>query len=396
MRLRQSDVSAPAVSVTINGARSDGGSAYPLSAVSSYIPSRVQKTTWDVVIPDFHRRKSNGEVFNNPFESHVVSLFPQAPALYERYAYYGEGEPWERWSGQWSNGILDNRLMPVFDSTDDLARLSALAVTSAHANRSSVEQNALMMLGEGRKTVESLAGILVRVIGIVKAARKADLKYLRNELSLKELTDRYMELRYAIRPLVYDAVGVVSAWNAVTGSFRNTIRGATVETYTDSDTFLITEAGNRELTVRRVNSVEISCHAGILASIDVSHLSLWGFDQVAQTALEFVPFSFIAGWFFNLSSWVSAWAPSAGVTKLASWVTSQVTVMRSVEITAVRSLLPGEISPSYLRWEGISSEHAVHRIRTVEPSLESWPRMSVNLDTLKILDLALILKSFIR
>jgi intergrase/recombinase len=57
---------------------------------------------------------------------------------------------------------------------------------------------ALATAAEGRKTVESMVSIFLRLTRIIKALKKLDAKVLRNEVSPKELANRYMELRYAI------------------------------------------------------------------------------------------------------------------------------------------------------------------------------------------------------
>jgi hypothetical protein len=84
-------------------------------------------------------------------------------------------------------------------------------VTQAHANIDTSEMMALVTVAESRKTVDSMRALLWRAYKVARAVRKLDARALKGEFTKKELADRYMEMRYAVRPMIYEAKGIYEA-----------------------------------------------------------------------------------------------------------------------------------------------------------------------------------------
>jgi hypothetical protein len=202
--------------------------AYPVTT------GTASKTMEDVVIGNYAARSAQGEIFNNPMESVHVSVMDAvvnwAFAGWEDLPpSYGE-DAYSAVSGSNATSQMINLGFAFPEVSDDtilgaIEDVKQLAVTQAWSRVDASEAAALASLGELRKTVTSIGSIYMRAIDILMAVKKKDLKYLKGQISAGELTDRYMEARYAIRPLVYDAHQVLAALNKKVQIQRYTARG---------------------------------------------------------------------------------------------------------------------------------------------------------------------------
>jgi len=226
--------------------------------------------------------------------------------------------------------------------------------------------------------------------------RKADIRYLKRELTFKELSSRYMEARYALRPLVYDAAGVCEAWNKSTtnGYQRQTFRGYASDVYEVSDTFTSKSWWQATRTVKRTGTITVHARAGVLTDVEVSKLAVWGADAIIDAGWELLPFSFIVDWFWNVGKTVSSWMPRMGVRKLTSWVTVKSVATMINELESVSNLpnVPAWDADSAFYWSGVKTRLETRVTRTPNPSREIMPHLNVRLDNLKLLDLTLIFK----
>lgn len=359
----------------------------------------------DVVSPNFKTRMAQGEVINNPMSVSTIETIPPQGTPYRRIMLRTDGSGrilgWD-WGGvqpvpeSLLGSFLEHANDPSWQSLQ--SSLRDQAVTKAHANASSAEISLLMTAGEAHKTVASMGQILKRVYRVARAARKLDLKFIRNELSVDELKDRYMELRYAIRPLMYDARDVQSALeeSKLYKTTRATARGFAKDTWSKSDTFgcSLWEATG---TVAREVTVTSEFRAGVLAAVTSSNMSVWGLDQVLETGWELIPFSFIVDWFCDVGNKIAAFAPSVGVQELASWVTGTHTVTKTNSLASIAN------NSSYLTtyanvhtWTGSKIQKEYVRVREVNPTLSFFPNLNVRLDSLKLLDLSIITQKLLR
>jgi hypothetical protein len=359
----------------------------------------------DTVTPNFRALIAKGAIINNPLSISRVEHFPPVATPYRRVmlrVISGSNLSGWNWSGTQAlpETVLGSWLDPSSDPafTSMLSSLSDQAVTRAHANASSAEISALMVAGEAHKTVASMASIMKRVWSMARAAKRLDLAYLRKQISRKELEDRYMELRYAIRPLMYDAAGAQAALeeSRLYTTMRQTYRGFAKDTYSKSDTIAMGSMWECNGTVTRTVKCNVTARAGVLTTVKTSGSSIWGMDQFLETAWEVIPFSFIIDWFFDIGNKIAAFAPSAGVEELASWVTVD------VDVTKTNSLATIQNNSSYLTshtnvmsWSGSNIRKEFIRTRSVNPSLSFVPNLKIRLDPLKLLDLTIILKKFL-
>lgn len=366
---------------------------------TSYPKEEEVITTEDVVTPNFKQRIAAGEIINNPFHSLRVKTRHPKPTYHSHRGLGLTVRDSYAWFGQLALANANRAPLMTYDNFPNAATKTAevkdAAVQEAYANIDSSEILALATIAESRKTVDFFFDVLRRVYRIALAARRLNVKAIANELSPKELADRYMELRYAVRPLIYDATGLIAALEKDTRSInRQTARGYASATESTSDT--ITDHTSTWACIadhQRTATYTVSARAGVLSHVEINQLQVFGVDQLLETGWELLPFSFIVDWFVNVGQAISAITPQAGMTQLASWVTTRSEFKSSNRLVNIRSTInpadyPGGISIS---WSGQEYGADLLEItRDVDPQLNVWPQFELKLDTFKILDLGLI------
>jgi hypothetical protein len=357
----------------------------------------LNEQTTDVVTENFRSRCGDGEIINNPFLRKTQSdVWP--PAGNYDFKVIDPDNSLRYW---WFRGPIytphDVETMEQASTAfSEIAALRAsvtnIAVTSAHANISESEIMALAAIGEGGKTITSMYSILRRALKILLAVKRLDIKALTGELSPKELSQRYMEARYAIRPLMYDAAGIMSAASKDRDKVRQTYRGHHEDSFSH-------EYG--EQTVNLIDSMyckenrkftyTVSARAGVLCDVSISDLQVWGGYDIVETIWELTPWSFIVDWFANIGDLLSSWSPDAGVNQRASWCTVKenftfTTTYDDPWATSQTWNTTAEMeTQKHSRCETVST-------RIVDPSLSIFPEIKLRLDGYKLADLAIILR----
>jgi hypothetical protein len=205
-----------------------------------------------------------------------------------------------------------------------------------------------------------------------------------------------MELRYAVRPLIYDVNGVIAALNSQRASSRKTFRGFASDRYDHTDSYGEDQAFYQCLTeINRKASYEVSARAGVLCDVTIDDVSVYGLDQLFETAWELTPFSFVFDWFANIGDTIAALTPNAGVKQLASWVTVKESFTTTNSSGATRSTATWPdtvttVSPFSWGYNTLGVE------RIVNPQLSVFPQMNLRFDAFKILDLGIILRQILR
>lgn len=360
----------------------------------------VNESMIDVVQPDFKRRIAEGEIINNPLQKTLNTLtVPEPPGFYyafskgctdpsetREYAVYGTGSPTLEYLAYGIPESLSSLRASVIDE----------AVTNAHANIDASQMLALVTIGESKKSIVSTLQILKRVFRIYSALRKGNFKRLKREISESELEDRYMEARYALRPLMYDAVGIYKGLTAPRDDYRQTFRGhASGEDSGDSVVINSVERlHSLRMDCRNEWSYNVTARAGVLCDVSISELNIWGFDKIAESAWELVPFSFIVDWFIQFGNLIAAHTPDAGVKQRASWVTVKETfvnqnVYHNPHIITSWDNWTASCDDYVHQWKSIATE------RIVNPVQSALPSVNIRLDDWKIQDLCIILSRMI-
>lgn len=339
-------------------------------------------TMLDVVTPNYHRKSAEGIIINNPMSQSTVTI-THTPSVMDAAvtgSYY--------YTGSWFPELPDY----VSYNHDSVAEQN-LAVTKAWANVSASKADSLVSLAEGKKTIDGLVDILRRLRKVIRAVKKLRFQELRRELHPDELVQRWLEIRYGLRPLVYDAKNIVDAIKhtfLVKGS-RQTFRGVQLYADTVTDTVTSTYSGAYKNDLIRTSTITVEARAGVLCQLErLSNTDVWGLYDVPQAVLDLTTFSFVVDWFFNLSDFVASWTPSASYRTLSSWVMMRVVTDKSVVVGPQTWNLTG--------WTGGITGGGIHQMhydneRIVDPTRRLSPKFIVNLDAYKLIDLVALVRS---
>lgn len=418
-----------------------GWTEYPPAHTFGQTPN-ASLTTQDIVTPGFKRKSAKGEIINNAFISELTEVFPWQPTSISNIDTYRENffntdtgqwetddigfitegtcVPWQYW------GNTPGFLVSPPGTAELRQQVIDLAVTDAASRVNTSEMLAGATMAEMHKTTDFLVQTSRRAIRIFQAARRLDLlsaanaigvspdlrgvqrsgrsrnrnRVLRNELSPQEIANRYMELRYAVRPLIIDMVNTLKAIDSKKGRIRKTFRGMKTGDLSHEDVMVGQGYFFRTaVDVSRSHKYVVAARAGILCDVDFSNWSAFGMDNPVQTMWELMPFSFIADWFGNIGSWIGAMSPRAGVNQLASWVTVTETFTAKNMLVNARSAYPDR--PNQVgNSSSVGSSSSVIRVtrkeRIVSPVLRTWPQVDINLNLYKLTDLSIILKGIFR
>lgn len=375
----------------------------------------------DVVTPLYHRLSASGMIINSPMTK-VTTILRDNPC--SRYTAFGKdqwstacdpddfkiylNEKW--WANYPSSSFVSWTDLPEIPSYDQ-TNIVNQAISQAWANVDVTDIQSLVSLAEGQKTVVSLVAIAKRLISVIKMIKKLEGRKLLIELSPKQLSDRYMELRYALRPLMYEAKGVAAALEEGTlaANDRLTYRGhksyeaddSTVTTYPVSYT---DNCGTwtAEYKLHRLWKHQVSVRSGVLTQLEaLNSLNVWGLSQPIESLWELVPFSFVIDWFINVGDTIASFTPDYGIKALASWYTVVDTKYQKVARSSRTDIsLPSTSTAVATDWtcnvgDCWLDKTVVTKTRVPNPSRPIIPSFSLNLDCLKLTDLVIIVKGLL-
>lgn len=390
-------------SKTFNGSTTDYSGGVPVNTYPVSYYGMLKKHTQsisDVVTPDYLSRQRKGEIISNPCSREDILTVWNPGSLSTSWG----STPGVNYSVRtYEGGFIEIFLASPHTSGIGLERPScsiddvkARVIASAHARARLSEAQVLATLGELEETVRSIASIMMRAYRIFRALKRFDVRFLKRQISPKELSDRYMEARYAIRPLYYDARQIIAAATAERPKKGSKLRFTASESFNESrhETGVVYRSDSDYIWhADRSAASSGKVRAGVLTSVEaLSELTFWGCFDVIETVWELVPFSFIIDWFINVGDTIGAWTPKAGLKVLTSWV--------SVERTDTFIFAPKENTPVnptniYLNCTGVLTRTVTSYERTIAPSLPLLPRVDVNLSVAKLLDLAIIGKKML-
>lgn len=387
----------------------------------TYVPKSQHRTMLDVVTPEFNRLRSEGKVICSPMtQTDDVVLDDQASysAYYGtdkydcsptrrivNYAWMEEGKaPSSFFLTRYSITqavALDYDPQPIIDQ----------AVSKAWSNASLDEAMALVIGAEMGKSIMSLKQILRRLIKIGRALRDLegkDFKYLLQQGTFKELADRWMEMRYAIRPMLYDVAGVMSALQKAGNdtNTRQTFRGHKSDYVYDhsqsEEVKLLTFSygGSWDIygSINKTATYSVDCRAGVLAAIQtLSKLPYWGVYHPVEAMWELVPYSFVIDWVLNVGDVLSAWTPEVGLKTLASWYVLTQQHVESVQLFDTHleaTTVPYPVTGYHFSITGCSyTDVSTVKNRIIDPSRPILPSVALRLDGFKLIDLVVMAKN---
>lgn len=367
----------------------DTGTGYDYSVIEMH----------DVVTEHWEKLRSKGIIVNNPmeqsqtnwnrgiaaYEVHRINRYGTSPNYYySGYQIVGTNLIGDTYS---SNDWYYPSVPAINDS------IVAEAITAAWAKVSANDAEVLVQIAEFHKTVSSLVTIFKHVMRIINNVRKLRIKELAGEISPKEVAQRYMECRYALRPLMYDVKGTIDAVYGGRPITRQTFREfrSEIAHATESNVVLLYSSGNFQIRGSTDATRSLEVRSGVLTQLEhLQSLATWGVLEPFQSAWELVPFSFIIDWFWNVGKIIASWAPKIGFKALASWVVVEdITTLTSTAETA-EDLTSYSYIKTYSR-TGQYSKVIRNKYRLPHPDRPILPHFDLNINMWKTLDLGIIL-----
>jgi len=266
-----------------------------------------------------------------------------------------------------------------------------LAAMKAYAKISSASIDIGENLNDLRKTVDLLKSPLK---GIVKAIGKMGKQSsrafrlpkpglgARSQNFLKAMSDRWLEYRYGIMPLILDFEAgrkMVNKGFFHRHSPKKTARSSNSTTVTtDVET---REANFPGITNTWLNSTTTSygIHCGwyyytTLTRADFTRFAL-GLDIYQFPALvwEIIPYSFVLDWFVNVGDWIKCITPDPYTTILGSFASAKESIVYTRTCQKSEdNQLGGDLIPTTSLYQGISSR----LLRTVNMPLSVTPKIN--------------------
>lgn len=398
--------------------------------------SRTDERIEDWVTPDFKKLSRQGRIINNPLKINRETYYDRPRHQYFADYVRSPAYVWttndpnldppyiemgivgsENFGTLTSSTLLGDPTLSTSFAADPIINLvhaAEVATTKAYANIDLSRIDALVMAAEGRETVAFISHLMFDALKIFKMAWRLDLrrallkaqslktytnKHMHYKRKLDALANRYMECRYALRPLVSDVRNVLKLLEPNPVPDRYTFRGKYVEKgEVDSGEYLLTTGSYWKRYARKVTSREVTARAGVLTAIgNVSALQTFGLDNILESIWETIPLSFVADWFFNVGETIAALTPEYGVKELASWVTIEDKIVRRKFVTRNEVTYVPANPSQYYRYSITGCEighnsYNKERIVGVRPSI--FPTTKVNLDAFKLLDLSIIIRQF--
>lgn len=312
--------------------------AWTQTGTGDLVGNGETQETHDEVHPMFKKLSREGGIFNGPFYTVKVtkawtlgnlctSTFKVPPG----YPVVGTVQRSE-WTGKLASYMNASRcaaLTPSFNV--ETAR--TLAGTAALANVEAPEVQGLVDLAEMRKTMQMLRAPIVDLAGFLLNKKRKLRKQLGRGPTPKEWWDyasgKWLEWRYGWTPLLASIRGLQSALAKERKSMRKTARGNSFRTpqkATDVRTSTV-PAGTSGWNYNSSLKLEVTgtVKAGVLYTSNFSLDNDLGISlrELPMTALELVPYSFVADWAFNFGDFLRASVPHAGVDTLAMWTTDE-------------------------------------------------------------------------
>lgn len=382
----------------------------------AYNSSRYKKSMLDIVTPNFYTRMKNGDIINNDMASEVLSVRTTPTTL--SYIVEETGNSTVA-KGEYYKTRNAAAIAPLITGEDSMTDVSSylssfsserdIAITEAYANISESDILAFATVGELPETIRWFALLAKRVVTIMSTVKRKKFLLKLKRTSAKDrtnmLADIWMEARYALRPLMFEAEQIAQIFNNYGEKpDRGTARGYhnVTDTTTTDDNVLFDNAivgfPQRTTTVRKS-----SYRAGVLYAVDFEDLpSAWvgvlGLDQPLESMWELTTLSFALDWFFDLGDLIASWTPNAGLTPLACWVkeTHHITTVIQASLPTMNWATP----PRYFTltdWTpGTYVQERRLVVRTASPTQPLLPHIDINLDMFKIADLIVIARNICR
>jgi hypothetical protein len=219
----------------------------------------------------------------------------------------------------------------------EIDSLEHIALRRHYSNLARKKVDLAVALGEGLKTVNSIASAAKRIADTVLSLKKGNVVAAFRKLfptSPKEVANDFLAWKYGLKPLMSDLSGAaehLAEFVLRTAPFKS--NGHAKNRYEKTSTIVLgsfSPIGSsgvyevRKATIR----VKFGSHFGFSSQLKRQAASL-GFTNPANVAWELLPFSFVADWFIPIGDFLSNLSSLHGLTLKESYKT--ITIREEVD-----------------------------------------------------------------
>jgi len=403
---------------------SNSGGLYPPcpqgTITFEYTKSEQFLAMVDVVTPDYAKRSAAGEIINSPMATEEISIL-RSPGLFRHDS--GQKSDWisqnvhgyhEILAGVDCTRLLTSAEDGFTNVTDFLLPFQSereIAITSAHANIDESEMLALATIGELPETLRWFASVIRRLITVLAMFKAKRVRLMLKRMSTKQradaILDFWMECRYAIRPLMFEAQQIAEVMNRETKPMRKTARGYHEVTNIDEQTVVGSPTYTGSPSIFPIDVVtkttrKSTYRAGVLYEIGLASgtdewIAILGVDKPLESIYELTKLSFAVDWIFNLGDVLASWTPNRHLTPQTSWIVEEHNL---VTVTSMANYAPIATPTVWFNllqtvYPWTRTEHRL-LVRTPCPPIPVFPHVKINLDAAKVVDLVVIARNIYR
>lgn len=319
------------------------------------IPMGRKVTMTDEVIPHFHKRVRNGEMFFNAMtRTESEFTISQTQNLHTRIKpqYCPNGNLHEY---RWGDGLHINERAAVHGfgsvgagnviSENDIANLCSEASTKLLSKRGRSTSNLWESLAEYQQAAGMLGGVAKRTNSFLTRKNVG--------AQVTDLAALWLTYRYGLRPAISDVLMIVKGLEKKTGNIRVTSR--VTAQLSNSSTVVVPQvdmSGWGKLTYNIHKNDEVVVRAMSLDELIATrayNIGMSGKDLLT-TPWEVIPASFVWDWFFNVGDFLGAIVPTFQVNQLGSCLT----ILRTSSAVLQTQLFEPNLTNGWDNLEGIS------------------------------------------
>lgn len=188
-------------------------------------------------------------------------------------------------------------------------------------------------LAEREKTMSMVNKRLLQLLKAASSLRKGDFKAFLAALNVRpllkhrnkgwnrprEVAGLWLEYWFGWAPTIGDIYNLVEA-------YTNDVKPAYLKAGSTNKGVYSFTGGNSSWLTTTKEEYTCSCHIGALVEVtndDLLDLNEAGLLNPAQTALELIPFSWLAGWFMNLSQVLGSFTDTVGLKFTNGWISEK-------------------------------------------------------------------------
>lgn len=283
------------------------------------------------------RRKPTGFIPPTPY-TYSSTVYRPGYGSSSFYSYYHKDT-------QYGNGCIGGdgfstnagslALFTKFKPIPTLSSLQPLidnCLVQARLKMKRQDVNLGVAFAERNKTARMVGDTALQLVRAIRSTRKGDFRGAASALGISErgrfrsrsVPERWLQLQYGWKPLLYDVEGACKALeNASKESLRVTAK-AGVSRDLSSDYFVTESTGYYAII-----PIKETCKVGVFVRIDalpgdpsLRALSSLGIANLGTIAWELVPFSFVVDWLLPIGDWIDSFDALLGYTSVTCSVST--------------------------------------------------------------------------